>query len=176
MTLEEVADRIEIGQLVCKYSRAIDRRDYDLLKSLYAENSIDEHGGMFSGSGAEFVEWVSKILEASGHTSHQVLNHLIELAGDYAEGEVYTCNVHIMEDSEGRKVNISNVIRYLDKYIKSGNGWQFLHRKTVADYTLNLPVPTDALAMKIRHGAPVAGVKQDDPSCGFFRLIATAGQ
>lgn len=176
MTLEEVADRMEIAQLVCKYSRAIDRRDYDLLKSLYAENSIDEHGGMFSGSGAEFVEWVSTILEASGHTSHQILNHLIELTGNYAEGEVYTCNVHIMQDSEGNKVNISTGSRYLDKYIKSSNGWQFLHRKTVADYTLTLPVPTDALAIRIRQGAPVAGVKQDDPSCGFFRLIGAAGQ
>ncbi|MBK8308532.1 MAG: nuclear transport factor 2 family protein [Gammaproteobacteria bacterium] len=176
MTLEELADRIEIQQLVCKYSRAIDRRDYGLLKSLYAEGSIDEHGGMFSGSGAEFVEWVSKVLEGSGHTSHQILNHLIELAGDYAEGEVYTCNVHIMEDSDGKKVNISTGSRYLDKYIKSSNGWQFLHRKTVADYTLNLPVPTDALALKIRDGAPVAGVKQDDPSYRFFRLIGAAGQ
>lgn len=176
MTLEEVADRIEIQQLVCKYSRAIDRRDYALLKSLYAEDSIDEHGGMFTGSGAEYVDWVTQILEGSGHTSHQILNHMIELNGDYAEGEVYTCNVHIMENSEGEKLNVSTGTRYLDKYIKSANRWQFLHRKTVADYTLTLPVPTDPLAIKLRQGTPVAGVKEHDPSYGFFRLIVPVEQ
>ncbi|MCB1675834.1 MAG: nuclear transport factor 2 family protein [Halioglobus sp.] len=176
MTLEELADRMAIQQLVCKYSRAIDRRDYALLKSLYAEGSMDEHGGMFSGSGAQYVDWVSTLLENSGHTSHQILNHMIELDGNYAEGEVYTCNVHIMENAEGEAVNVSTGSRYLDKYTKSDCGWQFLHRKTVADYTLTLPVPTDPLAIELRRGTPVAGVKQRDPSYGFFRLIVPAGK
>ena len=158
---EEADGRIVIGRLERLLSR---------------HHLLATRAHVFSGSGAEFVECVSKAPEGSGHTSHQILNHLIELAGHYAEGEVYTCNVHIMEDSDGKKVNISTGSRYLDKYVRSINGWQFLHRKTVADYTLNLPVPTDALALKIRHGAPVAGVGQHDPSCGFFRLIGAAGQ
>ncbi|MBT4522978.1 MAG: nuclear transport factor 2 family protein [Halieaceae bacterium] len=171
MTLDEVADRMEIQQLVCKYSRAIDRRDFALLRTLYADDSTDEHGGMFAGSGADYVAWVSRVLETSGHTSHQILNHMIMVEGDYAEGEVYTLNVHIMENADGEQANVSTGSRYLDHYTKSSKGWQFLHRKTVADYTLNLPVPTDALVRRLREGAPVAGIKQDDPSYGFFRLI-----
>lgn len=176
MTPREVADRLEIQQLVCRYSRAIDRRDFALLRTLYADDSIDEHGGMFRGSGAEFVDWVTGILATSGHTSHQILNHLVEVDGDYAEGEVYTLNVHIMRDDAGEPVNVSTGTRYLDRYIRTARGWQFLHRRTVADYTLTLPVPTDPLATGLRQGTPVAGVGRDDPSHGYFRLIVSPGE
>ena len=174
MTPEQIADHIAIEQLVCKYSRAVDRRDYGLLKTLYAENSVDQHGGMFTGSGSEYVEWVSGFLEKSGHTSHQIFNHMIELDPDnpcYAEGEVYTLNVHIVNNATDGQDNVSTGSRYLDKYIKSNLGWQFLHRKTVADYTLVSQVPNGPQVKRMREGAPVGSVKENDPSFGFFSLI-----
>ena len=174
MMIEDIAAKFEIQQLVYKYCRAIDRRDMSLLATLYAENSTDEHGGMFTGSGAEYVEWVGKALENVEHTSHQVFNHLIELDpndSNYAEGEVYTFNVHIVTGENGEQVNLSTGSRYLDKYIKTDQGWQFLHRKTVADYTVTLPVPAGELVNSLRQGAPVGGIKQQDPSHDYFRLI-----
>lgn len=174
MTTEELSHRLEIQQLVYRYCRAVDRRDFKLLAELYADDSTDEHGGMFSGSGKEYVEWVSGLLENAGHTSHQVLNHLIEIDtnnGDYAEGEVYSMNVHIMQNEAGEAVNLTTGTRYLDKYTRTEKGWQFLHRKTVGDYTLSLPVPSDSLATNIREGTPVGAAKTEDPSHGYFRLI-----
>ncbi len=175
MNMSALNDKLEIQQLVCKYSRAIDRRDFNLLGKLYAVDSKDQHGGMFEGSGKEYVEWVSSALENTGHTSHQIFNHLIELDPsnpNYAEGEVYTLNVHILINSEGKEVNLSTGTRYLDKYIKTKKEWQFLHRKIVADYTLESYVPSGELVESLREGSSVGGFKEKDPSFGYFELIS----
>ena len=77
--------REAIRDLVLRYCRAIDRRDFELLAQLYAEDSVDDHGALFSGTGAEFVAWVPSILERMIVTSHQVFNHLIAVDGGYAD-------------------------------------------------------------------------------------------
>ena len=174
MNMSALNDKLEIQQLVCKYSRAIDRRDFKLLSQLYSKDSVDHHGGMFKGSGQDYVNWVEEALKQTNHTSHQIFNHLIELDPDnsaYAEGEVYTLNVHIMKDPKGKEVNLSTGSRYLDKYIKSSEGWQFLYRKVVADYTLESDIPKGELVDNLRSGGAVGGIKKDDPSYGYFKLI-----
>ena len=174
MSMDKLNDKLEIQQLVCKYSRAIDRRDFILLSKLYAENSIDHHGGMFEGSGKDYIEWVQNALKNTSHTSHQIFNHLIEIDPNdpnYAEGEVYSLNVHIMKNEKAEEINLSTGSRYLDKYIKTSIGWQFLHRKIVADYTLESPLPSGELVDSLRANSPIGRLKEDDPSFGFFRLI-----
>tara|TARA_B110000014_G_scaffold264474_1_gene266540 strand:- start:12827 stop:13351 length:525 start_codon:yes stop_codon:yes gene_type:complete len=174
MTNEGLKSILEIQQLVCKYSRAIDRRDFKLLSQLYSKGSEDHHGGMFKGSGEDYVTWVEEALKQTTHTSHQIFNHLIELDPDnnsYAEGEVYTLNVHIMKDSMGKDVNLSTGSRYLDKYTKTTKGWQFLYRKVIADYALESAIPSGELVDSLRSGGAIGGTNKDDPSYGYFKLI-----
>ena len=113
MSMDKLNDKLEIQQLVCKYSRAIDRRDFTLLSKLYAENSIDHHGGMFEGSGKDYIEWVQNALKNTSHTSHQIFNHLIEIDPNdpnYAEGEVYSLNVHIMKNEKEEEKNLNTTL------------------------------------------------------------------
>jgi hypothetical protein len=167
--MEELFAREAIRDLVLRYCRAIDRRDFELLAQLYAENSTDDHGGLFSGTGAEYVAWVPTILERMLVTSHQVLNHLIAVDGDYAEGEVYIQAYHLTRDSRGELVKIIGGGRYLDKYRCSDGQWQFQHRKIVADYELKLLAEeTDDDLMA---GTNTGGHLEQDPSHGFFRLL-----
>jgi SnoaL-like domain len=43
--LAHLLDESAIRQLLARYSRAIDRRDYELLRSCYHPDAVDEHGG-----------------------------------------------------------------------------------------------------------------------------------
>ena len=102
-----------IQELVFKYCRAVDRRDFDSLKNLYHKDSIGEHGAMFTGSGAEFIEWLPAAMAGMRVTCHTVSNHLITVKGQQGEGEVYCQAYHLSEDNQ--EIIIGG--RYLDKYI-----------------------------------------------------------
>ena len=43
--LTELLDKQAIAELVLNYSRAVDRQDLKLLRSLYTKDGIDDHGG-----------------------------------------------------------------------------------------------------------------------------------
>ena len=165
-----------IRDLVLDYCRAIDRRDFELLSSLYAEDSFDDHGSMYQGSGSGFVTWVPEILAHMHATSHQVFNHRIHMDVDpanydgYAEGEVYIQAYHLMNDKEDGRRHFIGGGRYLDKYVLSEQGWQFKHRKIVADYELEFPAALPGEGV-IDEQTARGGTGKNDPAAEFFTLF-----
>ena len=68
MTERALLDRIALTDLVMRYCRGIDRRDYALVRSLYHDDAIDDHGNMFCGSPDDFVESLNNDLQ--GHSAY----------------------------------------------------------------------------------------------------------
>ena len=163
--IQQLLDKQEITELVLRYCRFVDRRNYEGLKTLYHVDGIDDHSGMFYGGGDDYVEWLKTMLPALEGTSHQVFNHLIVVDGDSAEGEVYCQAFH--KDSEGNAFVIGG--RYLDKYTKASGHWQFLYRKTVFDWQQNFKACDSGL----ENGAN-AGHSGQDPSDSYFKLLNRA--
>ena len=167
--MQEYLTKQAISELVLTYCRAIDRRDFESLGSLYAADSTDDHGALFSGTGAEYVAWVPSILQRMLVTSHQVFNHLIAVDGERAEGEVYIQAYHLTHDSAGQLVKIIGGGRYLDRYVCEQGRWLFAARKIVADYDLRLPAgPQDDELMA---GTNRGGHGAADPAASFFTLL-----
>ena len=46
--MAEIEDRLEIENLQVVFAHAADRGDYALLRSLYTDDAVDDHGG-YSG-------------------------------------------------------------------------------------------------------------------------------
>ena len=137
--LQQYLDKQAIRELVWRYCRAIDRRDYKLLAKLYSPDSVDEHGDMFQGSGADFVRWVPSMLGTMTTTTHHITNMLIEVNGDHAQGELYALVYHRTTKEHGGNVHLVGG-RYLDHYVKIASGeWLFKHRKILLDWQHPLP-------------------------------------
>ena len=49
-TVQQLIDKQQLLELSLEYCRAIDRRDFVRLRSLYHDDAIDDHGGMFRGT------------------------------------------------------------------------------------------------------------------------------
>ena len=172
--LEELVAKKQIEELVLTYCRAVDRRDYQTLAKLYHEDSIDDHGGMFCGTGAEYVAWLPGVLEAMQVTMHSISNHLVKVQSrddgkHYAEGEAYCHAYHLTPD--GQELIIGG--RYLDKYIFDQERWQFKHRKLVMDWNNIRPSQCD-MTSPIVAGTPVGTRQQDDASEKFFDILLKA--
>ena len=58
--LKELLDKQAIGELIHNYSRAVDRKDWALLRDLYTHDGIDDHAALFCGPADDFVKWLER--------------------------------------------------------------------------------------------------------------------
>jgi ketosteroid isomerase-like protein len=158
MDLAEALDRIALQKLVWAYCHAIDRRDLALVRSLYHDDAVDDHGAMFCGSADEYVAWLPSMLANWQATSHviQTMNFLI--AGDEAEGELVTMAWH--RTADGSRDIIAHG-RYLDRYLKRDGAWKFHRRSLVFDWSEERAVESGSGTVDdgVEHGRPGS----DDP-------------
>jgi hypothetical protein len=88
VTLEEMLDTMALQKLAWTYCHAVDRRDYRLLRSLYHDDAVDDHGDMFRGTPDEYIAWLPTMLAQWEATSHVITNTLFLIDGDRGEGEL----------------------------------------------------------------------------------------
>jgi hypothetical protein len=129
--LHRLLDEADIRRVLQRYSRAIDRMDWELLRSCYHPGAVDEHGS-FHGPVDEFVDWVRPRLEEYDWTKHFLGNQLIELDGDVAWSETYCLAFHRVPAADGRPPLDRLVsVRYVDRFERRDGEWRIAHRVTV---------------------------------------------
>ncbi len=168
--LRELLDKQAIRELVWRYCRAVDRRDFALLRTLYHEDAQDEHGEMFRGDAAAFLEWIPEVLAGMEVTMHNITNMLIEVDGAQAEGEIYTLVYHRPRGEAAARASLTGG-RYLDQYSRRDGLWKFQHRRIVQDWEYLLPA-SEGGASPGGAGVPLGGAAPEDPSYRFLRRLA----
>ncbi|MET0269238.1 MAG: nuclear transport factor 2 family protein [Sphingomonas sp.] len=147
----------ELGQL---YSRAIDRKDVALLRSLYADDATDTHGDSYDGDAAGYCDFIARSLPYMRYSGHHVCNHLVAVDGDAAEGEIYAIATHVIPDGAGGWIEDIIWARYIDRYARVDGRWRFAKRVVTYDHRSRRPA--DASDGAIGDGG-------DDPSYGALR-------
>jgi ketosteroid isomerase-like protein len=140
--IRQVIDKEAIRELVLCYSRAIDKRDYALLRDLYTDDAVDRHGPEFEGGIDAFIAMIEAAMPRYGYTGHHVCNHMIGLAGDEGNGEVYALAIHVLEDPDnpGQQIEDFLAVRYIDNYRRCADGkWRFSKRVVTYDMQLQRP-------------------------------------
>jgi len=132
MTIDEelraLLDREKIREVLTRYCRGVDRGDRELLKSVYHEDAIDEHG-MFTGRGIDFADYIVDYLKDIP-CQHVIANHTCDLRGDVAFTETYCISF-----SEAGGVNATVFNRYVDRFERRNGEWRIAHRRVVLDLT-----------------------------------------
>jgi hypothetical protein len=132
----QVADKQELLEVVHRYCRAIDRRDFALLRTVYHPDGIDDHGGMFSGGLEDFIAMAQEQLAKFSATTHMVMNSLFKIDGEFAEGETSVLACHVSPEKPNEPLIVAG--RYLDRFARRHGEWRILHRSTVGDWA-NFP-------------------------------------
>ncbi len=131
--IQDLLDKQDIAELSYRYSRACDRLDRDLLASVYWPDGTDDHG-IFTGSAADYVDWVMTLLSGWIAVHHDNTNILIELDGDAAYGEVHWAGYYTLEVN-GQVMDQLAVGRYIDRYERRGGEWRIKHRTCLSDWS-----------------------------------------
>ncbi|MBV6416011.1 MAG: hypothetical protein CMLOHMNK_00538 [Steroidobacteraceae bacterium] len=140
--IRQLMAREAIRDCLMRYARAIDRMDRSLLEGVYWPEATDDHGS-FSGTAAEFIDWVLPVLAAMEQTSHKLENILIELKGDDARTETYFEAYHRVPRAPEKPYDLVVGGRYVDSFQCRDGDWRIRSRVVIYDWMREYPDSAD---------------------------------
>lgn len=129
-TAQEVADKIEITEVLYRYGKALDACDKELLqREVYAEDAVWEgRAGFINGSEA-ISEMVVAILGGMESSLHYIHNPLVEVDGDVARSTCYLHSVLYMTNQHTGENTLELGAVYHDQHKRTANGWRIARRR-----------------------------------------------
>ena len=131
-------DWVDLHQLVTRYSRGLDDRDYDLVRSVWAPNAnisydlsnVGVQKGLLTYHGGEAMAEDAKNIHAPLlATMHQNHNHNFDVSPDgmRAVGRVYVDLFEVRVDHE-RPETVHHLGWYDDVYVRIDGAWKIQER------------------------------------------------
>lgn len=144
--LDELTSLLEhqkIVECLYRYSRAVDRFDEELIRSVFHE---DAHAGKRTVD--EFIEYLRAQLPVREACQHYMMNHMIEIEQDVAHVETYFMSV--MKMMEGAPLDARGPAapepgdhpdeitllggRYLDRFERRNGEWKIAYRNAIGEW------------------------------------------
>ena len=131
MTLQELSDRLEINDLIARYSYALDSRDYDALDELFTPDAVLDYTatGAIKGTLAEMKEFVANAFTMFAGTQHLTTQTMIRFSddGDTAFAKSACHNPMVFGGDLAPRMMIVG-LWYLDTLERTPGGWRFKER------------------------------------------------
>jgi len=132
LDLQQINDRIEIEELLARYSRALDFRQFDQLQGIFTEDGQFDAGGLGHPQGpAAIREMIEGTIGGLDATQHLVGKSLIEFSddGDSAEVRTYLISQHVRESTPGPIKHYFLGGEYFDRVVRTPQGWRIAFRR-----------------------------------------------
>ncbi|NKS72632.1 DUF4440 domain-containing protein [Rhodococcus hoagii] len=139
-------DKQEITEVLYRYARAVDRKDFDRVADCYFPDAIDNHGG-YIGTVAGLIEDMKSRHATIDSSLHYVTNVLIDLDGDTADVESY-CLCYLRQApavAGGPQSRATVKCRYVDRFERRDGRWRIADRIVVFDESVTDEI-VDALS------------------------------
>ncbi|HEX2894538.1 MAG TPA: nuclear transport factor 2 family protein [Marmoricola sp.] len=126
MDLQELSDRQEIVDVITRYTRAIDTRNWDGLDEVFTEDGVLDYSAV--GGPADVLEvakpWVEKGLSGFLRYQHIIGQVSIELDGDTARATAYFTNPMVAPTPEGGESLVEVGGYYHHELVRTPDGWR----------------------------------------------------
>ena len=158
--IDALIARSKAYDVLTRYCRALDRCDVDLMRSVYWEDGVDDHG-VFSGNAAEFATFIIREIQAWFEvTMHAICNIHMEVGDGVVCSEAYLIAYHKVKADKAKAEEIfgSRYVqqfdwaagkavphhffyggRYIDRIERRGTEWRIARRTVVMDWNHNVP-------------------------------------
>ncbi len=131
MSAREVSDRIQISDLLTRYTVAIDTKDWKLLDSCFLPDALLDYTsapGGIKGQYPDVRKWLEQALSVFPMTQHFISNTTVELEGDKARSRTYVINPMGFRNEDG-SLHIFTVGGYYnDRLVRTDDGWRIAER------------------------------------------------
>ncbi len=158
--ISELVARQKCYDVLTRYCRALDRADVELMRTVYWEDAIDDHG-VYKGNAQEFSEFIIREIQNWFEvTMHAICNVHMEYGNDVMCTESYLIAYHKVKGERDKieavqgskyfaaldldKVGDTHHVflyggRYIDRLEKKEGEWKIAHRRVVMDWNENWP-------------------------------------
>ena len=130
LSLQELSDRMEINDLLVRYTRAIDDMDWNLLDTVFTPDADIDYtsSGGIAGKYPEVREWLGKALAAFPITIHAITNSTVTLDGDTGKGTTLVNNPMVAPNPDGGQQQFTVWAWYVDEFVRTAEGWRISKR------------------------------------------------
>lgn len=130
-----IADRLEITDVLYRYCRAVDRRAYELLASIYHDDATEVHGSYRGLASNFFQDYVQPRQADRLYVMHHLTTILIDFqSADVAFAESYLLGMDVRPDGDGY-IERATYGRYLDRFERrDGSPWLIAERAFLVDW------------------------------------------
>ena len=130
LSLQQVSDRIEINDLLIRYTTAIDQKDYALLDRCFTPDAHLDYtsAGGVAGDYPKVRAWLEKALAPFPMTVHYVTNSVVDLDGDTARARTAVLNPMGFQDADGAMHTFTVGAYYNDVLVRTTEGWRIRER------------------------------------------------
>lgn len=137
--LRQIIEKNAISEVLFKYARAIDRKDFAGVTSCYWPEATDNHGG-YCGPVAGLIEDMKVRHRTIDSSQHFISNVLIDLFDSQAKAESYCLCILRQANKSDDGSQHSQVIRcrYVDRFEQRGDEWKIEERIVVFDEVVNV--------------------------------------
>jgi hypothetical protein len=156
MEIQRPQDRREIEECLLRYVRGVDRKNWDLVRSAYHTDALDDHGN-YKGGIDGFIESLIARHATIEQSMHLVTNLTVEFAGpDAALAESYFITHQRVSPEAGdarlpylrgtpirpdEAVETEVVGRYVDYMTRRDGAWRIQRRTVVFEVFRGQPAP-----------------------------------
>ena len=137
LALQEISDRLEINDLLVRYTRAIDGKNFALLDEVFtpdAQLDYTQSGGI-AGRLPEVKTWLARALSVFPETLHMIGNTEVELSGDTARARTAVYNPMFFKNADGSRHHFAIGAYYVDVLTRTPRGWRICERREEHAFT-----------------------------------------
>jgi hypothetical protein len=126
MDVQQVADKLEIHELLARYARGIDTEDWELWKSVFTDDAVVDYSraGVICGSRDEVAAFLAEAYATIPWATHYVLNIEVDLDGDRAKVRAMFYNPMLLPGMEKESATGGY---YFHDVVRTPDGWKSTH-------------------------------------------------
>jgi hypothetical protein len=129
LSLQEISDRLEIQELLVRYSHCIDTQNIDGLDQVFTSDAHIDYSALGGAVGdlESTKTFLRKSMAMFKSTQHMISNIILEFDGDTATGRTLCHNPMVLGKGEEEHVFVCG-LWYLDKLVRTDAGWRIRER------------------------------------------------
>ncbi|MBF6172044.1 nuclear transport factor 2 family protein [Nocardia blacklockiae] len=141
LSLQEISDRLEIEDLMVRYSHAVDTRRWELLDEIFTADAVIDYTAMGGPKGglADTKRFLAETMPNFPAFQHLISNSSITVDGDHATGRTMCHNPMLVTDHEGKQSLMLCGLWYLDAFARVDGHWRIARREEEKSYLFVAP-------------------------------------